>query len=65
MTERSPEREAAIRALLPLAARQGWNWGSLRAALAAIGEAPRWRKACSRVARWARWRLGSTLSTAT
>ncbi|GGC45926.1 hypothetical protein GCM10011504_25510 [Siccirubricoccus deserti] len=40
MTERSPEREAAIRALLPLAARQGWNWGSLRAALAAIGEAP-------------------------
>jgi ubiquinone biosynthesis protein COQ9 len=40
MTERSPEREAAIRALLPIAARQGWNWGSLRAALAAIGEAP-------------------------
>jgi ubiquinone biosynthesis protein COQ9 len=40
MTERSPEREAAIRALLPIAARQGWNWASLRAALAATGEAP-------------------------
>jgi ubiquinone biosynthesis protein COQ9 len=40
MTERSPERDAAIRALLPIAAGHGWNWASLRAALAAAGQDP-------------------------
>ncbi|WP_149539045.1 COQ9 family protein [Siccirubricoccus phaeus] len=38
MTERSPERAAALAALLPIAAEQGWNWGSLRAAMAAAGQ---------------------------
>ncbi|MCO6417329.1 COQ9 family protein [Siccirubricoccus sp. KC 17139] len=40
MTERSPERVAAIRALLPIAAGRGWNWGSLRAAMLAAGQDP-------------------------
>jgi ubiquinone biosynthesis protein COQ9 len=40
VTERSPEREAAIRALLPIAAQQGWNWVSLRTALATAGQDP-------------------------
>ncbi|MBL6079377.1 COQ9 family protein [Belnapia sp. T18] len=40
MTERSDIRDAAVRAMLPLAADEGWNWGTLRAGLAAIGEDP-------------------------
>ncbi|WP_043364639.1 COQ9 family protein [Belnapia sp. F-4-1] len=40
MTERSDIRDAAIRAMLPIAADEGWNWGTLRAGLAAIGEDP-------------------------
>jgi len=40
MIERSPVRDAALRALLPIAAVRGWNWGSLRATLSAIGEDP-------------------------
>jgi ubiquinone biosynthesis protein COQ9 len=40
MTERSDVRDRAIRALLPLAAADGWNGGTLRAALRAIGEDP-------------------------
>jgi ubiquinone biosynthesis protein COQ9 len=40
MTERSDIRDATIRAILPLAAEDGWNWGTLRAGLAAIGEDP-------------------------
>ena len=40
MMEHSPGRDAAIRALLPIAARQGWNWRSLRLALRAAGEDP-------------------------
>jgi len=40
MTERSDLRDAAIRAMLPVAADEGWNWGTIRAGLAAIGEDP-------------------------
>ena len=40
MTERSAIRDAAIRAMLPVAAGQGWNWATIRAGLAAIGEDP-------------------------
>ena len=40
MTERSAARDRLIRAILPVAARDGWNWGSLRAGLAAAGEDP-------------------------
>lgn len=38
--ERSAIRDQAIRAILPIAARDGWTWGSLRAGLAAIGQPP-------------------------
>ena len=40
MTERSEGRDRAIRAILPVAARDGWNWGSIRAGLRAAGEDP-------------------------
>jgi ubiquinone biosynthesis protein COQ9 len=40
MTERSDIRDRAIRAMLPVAGEQGWNWGTLRAGLRAIGEDP-------------------------
>ncbi len=40
MTERSDLRDAAIRAMLPVAADEGWNWATIRAGLAAIGEDP-------------------------
>lgn len=40
MIERSEARDRAIRAILPIAAREGWNWGSLRAGLRAVGEDP-------------------------
>jgi ubiquinone biosynthesis protein COQ9 len=40
MTERSDIRDAAVRAMLPVAGDEGWNWGTLRAGLAAIGEDP-------------------------
>ena len=40
MTERSAIRDRAVRAMLPIAAREGWNWGTLRAGLRAIGEDP-------------------------
>ena len=40
MTERSDIRDAALRAMLPVAADEGWNWGTIRAGLAAIGEDP-------------------------
>lgn len=40
MTERSEIRDAAVRAMLPIAGEEGWNWGTLRAGLAAIGEDP-------------------------
>src|SRR4051812_20826692 len=38
--ERSDARDAVIRALLPIAGEQGWNWGSLRAAMRAAGQDP-------------------------
>ena len=38
--ERSAGRDAAIRAMLPVAAAQGWTWATLRAGLAAAGEDP-------------------------
>jgi ubiquinone biosynthesis protein COQ9 len=40
MTERSPIRDAAIRAMLPIAGEQGWTWATIRAGLAAAGEDP-------------------------
>jgi ubiquinone biosynthesis protein COQ9 len=40
MIERSAIRDAAIRAMLPIAAEQGWNWATLRAGLAAAGQDP-------------------------
>jgi ubiquinone biosynthesis protein COQ9 len=40
MIERSEARDRAIRAILPIAARDGWNWGSIRAGLRAVGEDP-------------------------
>jgi ubiquinone biosynthesis protein COQ9 len=40
MIERSPVRDAAVRAMLPIAAEEGWNWSTLRAGLAAAGEDP-------------------------
>lgn len=40
MTERSDIRDRAIRAILPIAGDQGWNWGTIRAGLRAIGEDP-------------------------
>jgi ubiquinone biosynthesis protein COQ9 len=40
LIERSPLRDAAIRAMLPVAAEQGWTWSTIRAGLAGIGEDP-------------------------
>ncbi len=40
MIERSAIRDTAVRAMLPIAAEQGWNWGTIRAGLAAAGEDP-------------------------
>jgi ubiquinone biosynthesis protein COQ9 len=40
MIERSEARDRAIHAILPIAARDGWNWGSIRAGLRAVGEDP-------------------------
>ncbi|MBK1659240.1 COQ9 family protein [Paracraurococcus ruber] len=40
MTERSEIRDRAVRAMLPVAAAQGWTWATLRAGLAAAGEDP-------------------------
>lgn len=40
MIERSEARDRAIRAILPIAAHDGWNWGSIRAGLRAMGEDP-------------------------
>ena len=41
MTERSAVRDRAVLAIQPpIAARDGWNWGTLRAGLAAAGEDP-------------------------
>lgn len=40
MTEDGATHDAAIRAMLPLAGAQGWNWGVIRAGLAAVGEDP-------------------------
>lgn len=40
MIERSELRDRAIRAMLPVAAEQGWNWGTIRAGLRAAGEDP-------------------------
>ena len=40
MIERSAIRDRAVRAMLPIAAREGWNLGTVRAGLAAIGEDP-------------------------
>lgn len=40
MIERSEARDRAVRAMLPIAAEEGWNWGTLRAGLAAAGEEP-------------------------
>lgn len=38
--ERSPGRDRAIRAMLPIAAREGWNRSTIRAGMAAAGEDP-------------------------
>lgn len=40
LAERSPIRDAAVRAMLPIAAGQGWTWATIRAGLAAAGEDP-------------------------
>ena len=40
LAERSPVRDAAIRAMLPIAAGQGWSWATIRAGLKAAGEDP-------------------------
>ena len=40
MIERNEARDRAIRAILPIAARDGWNWGAIRAGLRAAGEDP-------------------------
>ena len=40
MIERSDTRDRAVRAMLPIAAEDGWNWSTLRAGLAAAGEEP-------------------------
>jgi ubiquinone biosynthesis protein COQ9 len=40
MIERSEARDRAVRAMLPIAAEEGWNWSTLRAGLAASGEDP-------------------------
>ena len=38
--ERSEVRDRAIRAMLPIAAEEGWTWNTIRAGLAATGEDP-------------------------
>jgi ubiquinone biosynthesis protein COQ9 len=38
--ERSEARDRAVRAMLPLAADEGWTWATLRTGLAASGEDP-------------------------
>lgn len=38
--ERSEIRDRALRAMPPLAAEDGWNWGTIRAGLKAAGEDP-------------------------
>jgi len=38
--ERSEVRDRAVRAMLPVAAENGWNWGTVRAGVAATGEDP-------------------------
>jgi ubiquinone biosynthesis protein COQ9 len=38
--ERSAIRDAAVRAMLPVAAAEGWTWSTVRAGLAAAGEDP-------------------------
>jgi ubiquinone biosynthesis protein COQ9 len=40
MIERSEARDRAVRAMLPVAAEEGWTWSTLRAGLAASGEDP-------------------------
>ena len=40
LAERSPVRDAAVRAMLPIAAERGWTWATIRAGLAAAGEDP-------------------------
>ena len=40
MIERSDIRDRIVRAMLPLAAEQGWTWAALRAAARAAGEDP-------------------------
>ena len=40
MTERSAIRDRAVRAMIPIAAAEGWNCGTIRAGLRAIGEDP-------------------------
>lgn len=40
MTERSPESDAALRAMLPMAGADGWNWSTIRAGMAAAGQDP-------------------------
>jgi ubiquinone biosynthesis protein COQ9 len=40
MIERTEIRDRAVRAMLPIAGAQGWNRGTLRAGLRAIGEDP-------------------------
>lgn len=40
MIERDPERDAALRAMLPHVAEHGWTRAALRAGLAEIGESP-------------------------
>ena len=38
--ERSESRDRAVRAMLPVAAEEGWTWNALRTGLAAVGEDP-------------------------
>lgn len=40
LAERSPARDAAVRAMLPIAADAGWTWATIRAGLRAAGEDP-------------------------
>ncbi len=40
LAERSPLRDAAVTAMLPVAAEQGWTWSTIRAGLEAAGEDP-------------------------
>jgi ubiquinone biosynthesis protein COQ9 len=40
LAERSPVRDAALRAMLPVAATQGWTWSTIRLGLKACGEDP-------------------------